>query len=62
MFPNNTIYEIDDISIPLPTSNGEKIQLSSLTEMDEIRVVGVDKEILSVAIYNHYKMHHIHFE
>lgn len=49
------IFKIADINYSYDddlyvVSNGEKIQLSSLTEMDEIRVVGVDKEILSVAV------------
>lgn len=34
MFPNNTIYEIDDISIPLPTSNGEKIQSNNEEQLN----------------------------
>ena len=37
----------DDVYV---VSDGEKIKLSALTEMDELRVVGVGKEILSVAV------------
>lgn len=37
----------DDLYI---VSNGEKIRLSNLTEMDELRIIGMDKKILSIAV------------
>lgn len=49
------IFKIADINYSYGedlyvVSNGEKIRLSNLTEMDELRVIGMDKEILSVAV------------
>lgn len=37
----------DDLYV---VSNGEKIRLSNLTEMDELRIIGMDKKILSIAV------------
>lgn len=44
----DTNYSYDDDVFVV--SNGEKTKLSSLVEMDEIRVVGMGKEILSVSV------------
>lgn len=49
------IFKIADVNYSYDedvyvVSNGEKIRLSALTEMDEIRVIGMEKKILSVVV------------